>query len=383
MIKNIRLLYIHNFLTDFRFQEAFIVIFFAKITGSYTLAMTVLALTTIVKAVTDIPTGIFSDKIGRKYTLAFGSLFSTLSITCYALSQGTALLLIGAVFSGLGQSLFSGNNNALLYESLKSCGQEKEYHHYQGRLSSMFQLALGLSALAATVFTHDGLRFLFVLGIVPQFLAAVVSLFFTEPKLHNASQQKSLSHLKQAFLQIYHNPRLRLLTIGQSISWGFGEALHNFNTAFINALWPTWAVAFYRALSHALGFCGFWFAGPILDRIKGAYVLALASTYGLVSGVTATVMANVISPILFLSGSAFFGPYMVACDQIMQKEFTDEQRATLGSVVSFTGSLVFAFAALCLGLVSDNFGLIPAVMFGVIASATALPIYVCLFRRYF
>jgi len=383
MIRNIRLLYIHNFLTDFRFQEAFIVIFFAKITGSYTIAMSVLALATIVKAITDIPTGIFSDKVGRKNTLALGSFFTTLGIACYAFAEGSVLLLIGAVFSGLGQSLFSGNNNALLYETLKAIGQEDKYHHYQGRISSMFQFALGLSALTATIFTHEGLRFLFILGIIPQFAATIISLFFVEPKVHDASQKKNLAQLKQAFLQIYHNPRLRLLTIGQSISWGFGEAGFSFYTTFINSLWPTWAVALYRALTHALGFIGFWFAGPILDRMKGVYVLILDTVYGFVSGIIAIVMNNVITPIIFLSGALFFGAYTVASDQMMQQEFTDEQRATMGSVVSFVGSLVFAIAALCFGLISDNFGLIPAMIFGMFASVSALPVYIRLFRKYF
>ena len=41
MIRNIRILYIHNFLVDFRIQDAFRPIYFAQITGSYTLAMAV------------------------------------------------------------------------------------------------------------------------------------------------------------------------------------------------------------------------------------------------------------------------------------------------------------------------------------------------------
>jgi MFS family permease len=383
MDRNIRLLYIHNFLTDFRFQEAFIVIYFAQITGSYTIAMSILAVATITKAVTDIPTGIFSDKIGRKLTLTAGSVCFTLSIILYAFAPSTVWLFLGALFSGFGLSLFSGNNNALLYETLKNNGQENQYHHYQGRASSMFQLALGLSAFAATFFTHNGLRYLFVLGIIPQFLASIVSLFFEEPIIHTALEQKSFAHLKQAFLLVFHNPRLRWMTVGQSISWGFGEAGFSFGSAFINTLWPTWAVGLYRSSTHALGFIGFWFSGPLLDRIKGAYTIVLASVYGLVSNLVAVFMDNVISPILFLSASIFFGPYMIACEQILQKEFSDEQRATMSSVVSFSGSLVYAFAALSIGLISDKFGLIPAVVYETIAAAMALPVYVWLFRKYF
>jgi hypothetical protein len=55
MIRNIRLLYIHNFLVDLRFQDTFRPIYFAQITGSYTLAMAVFSVTWITSALADIP----------------------------------------------------------------------------------------------------------------------------------------------------------------------------------------------------------------------------------------------------------------------------------------------------------------------------------------
>ena len=132
-----------------------------------------------------------------------------------------------------------------------------------------------------------------------------------------------------------------------------------------------------------MGFIGFWFAGRIVDRVEVPYMLAIAEIYWFVAQTIATLMANIFSPILFLSGASLFGPFIVARDQLLQKEFTDEQRATMGSVTSFTGSLVFAINALCLGVVSDHFGLTAGVLFGIFVCATSVPIYVWLFRKYF
>jgi MFS family permease len=77
MIRNIRLLCIHNFLVDFRLQDAFRPIYFAQITGSYTLAMAVFSVAWITSALADIPTGVFSDKMGRKFTIVLASTCST------------------------------------------------------------------------------------------------------------------------------------------------------------------------------------------------------------------------------------------------------------------------------------------------------------------
>lgn len=383
MTKNVRLLYIHNFLTDFRFQEAFIVIYFAKILGSYTAAMTVVALSTVVAAVADIPTGVFSDRYGRKRTILAGSICATLAISLYAFSHSIIGLCIGALFSGLSRSLFNGNNNALLFESLKANQQEEQFHHCQGRAGSMFQLGLGLSALIASLFVNEGLQLVFILGIIPQALATILCFMFEEPNVHILANQKSLSHLKTAFIKIMGNSRLRLLILGQSISHGVGESSFNFTDAFINTLWPTWAVSLYRAMNHGMGFIGFWFAGKVVDRIRSPYMLALAEIYWFVAQTIATLMANIASPLLFLSGATLFGPFIVARDQLLQTEFTDEQRATMGSVTTFTGSLVFAINAFCLGVVSDHFGLTTGVLFGIFVCASSIPIYVWLFRKYF
>jgi len=275
-IRNIRLLYIHNFLTDFRFQTAYLVIFFSQILGSYTAAMGILAAENLTSALMDVPTGFLSDRIGRKFTLAAGSLCYAAGVSCYALADNSLWLLMGAILNGLGFCLFSGNNSALLYETLKDEGLEDQFHHYQGRTDSMFQLALGISAVCSSLMTSQGLRFIFVLGIIPQVMAVVVSLMFKEPSVHVKSEHNDFVHLKQAFTKIIHNPRLRLLTIGRAISYGAGEASFNFRNAYINSLWPLWALGIYRALNNACGFLGYWFSGRIIDRITAPYLLVLS-----------------------------------------------------------------------------------------------------------
>jgi hypothetical protein len=291
-------------------------------------------------------------------------------------------LFLGSIFCGLSECLFNGNNNALLYESLKSGGQEGRFHHYQGRTSSMLQLALGLSAFCASVLTGHGLRFLFILGIIPQALSIIVGLFFQEPRARMAAPQKSLRHLKDACIRIYGNNHLLLLVIAQAIGRA-DEAKSQFQTIFINTLSPIWAVAVYRGMNNGLGFLGFWFSGRIVDRFKETYVLAVQQAYWLVSQTIGLILSNVMSPLLFMSGSILFGPGIVARDHLLQKEFTDEQRATMGSVASFAGSIVYAIAAVCVGIIADRFGIAAGVGFGVAFSATSLPLYVWLFRQDF
>ena len=383
MLRNVRLLYAYNFLTDFRFQEAFLVIRFAQITGSYTAAMTVLMVVTLTSAFMDIPTGIFSDRLGRKYTMTMASTCTVLMTVCYAYADHVGLLYAGAFFAGLSEALFSGNNNALLYETLKAAGQQERFHYFQGRTRSMFQLALCLSAFASLLLAPHGLRLVFAVGIVPQILALSVTFFFQEPRLHIEQEHKKLGDLRTACIEIWRNPRLRWLTVGQAISYGAGESNFNFKSAYVATLWPASAIGLYRGLNHAFGFVGYWFASAVLRHIKSPHFLALRDAYWFVTQSIAIWMSNIATPLIILTGASVYGIGEVAREKLLQQEFTDHQRATMASIGSFVASLAYALVALFIGLIADRFGVTAGVLFGICVSVTSLPIYLYLFRHYF
>ncbi len=56
------------------------------------------------------------------------------------------------------------------------------------------------------------------------------------------------------------------------------------------------------------------------------------------------------------STSIFHGSGSTATTTLLQKEFTDHQRATMSSLNSFAGSLFFAVVAFFTGLFADKIG---------------------------
>jgi len=93
--KNIKLLTWFNFFTDFRLYAPIAIIYFARVSGSYALGMSIFSITMISSALFEIPTGIFSDKIGRKKTVILGALLAVLYSLFYALGQSFFMLSIG------------------------------------------------------------------------------------------------------------------------------------------------------------------------------------------------------------------------------------------------------------------------------------------------
>lgn len=63
--RNIRLLQWFNFFEDFRPYTPFVVLYFGRMTGSYALGMSVIALSMVFWSAFEVPTGILSDMVGR------------------------------------------------------------------------------------------------------------------------------------------------------------------------------------------------------------------------------------------------------------------------------------------------------------------------------
>jgi hypothetical protein len=62
---------------------------------------------------------------------------------------------------------------------------------------------------------------------------------------------------------------------------------------------------------------------------------------------------TVLSPALMSTTSLFYGVKMVAQNSLLQKEFSEYQRATMGSLNSFGGSILLALFSFFLGLTAD------------------------------
>lgn len=142
--KNIRLLTIFNLLLDFRPYAPIEILYFLQVTGSFATSLLIFSIATISACLAEVPTGLLSDMVGRRKTIILGSLCSTLGIALYAVGGSFWVLAAGAVFSGISKSFFSGNNDALLHDTLTQENQEHRYAEIVGKTSSILSASFRL-----------------------------------------------------------------------------------------------------------------------------------------------------------------------------------------------------------------------------------------------
>ena len=381
MYKNIKLLALFNFFTDFNLYSAILIIYFTKITGSFALGMSLFSVAMVSSAIFELPTGIFSDFIGRKKTIILGAICSVLAITFYAIGMNYWILFIGALFEGLQRSWYSGNNEAFLYETLVDSNRKDEYDNYLGKTSSFFQIASSIGIVLGGIIAVWSFSITMWLSVIPQLVCLAIAFKLVDSKKHLNKSTNIYSHIKISLIKIWSNKTLRLLSISDVIGYAVGESTYQFRSAFVNTLWPLWAVGFSKVLSSIGAGISYWYSGKLIKKFGSFRLLFFSNIYSKIINIGSVIFVSLISPVLMSSTSLFFGVKNVATSKLMQKEFTDEQRATLGSVNSFIGNFAFGIFAIILGLVADKFGPTKALLFAYIISLPTLMINWVLYKN--
>jgi len=352
--KNVRILTWFNFFTDFRLYAPIAIIYFAKVTDSYALGMSIFSVTMISSAMFEVPTGIYSDMIGRRKTVILGAAAAVVYSVFYAIGQSYWMLLIGALFEGLSRSFYSGNNDALLHDSLAENRDEHNYDTYLGLVSKMFQIALAVSAILGSILASFSFPLIMWLSVIPQLLCLLLSFKLTEPAIDTKQSGNIFVHLRSAYHNFISNRKLRLLSITSILGYGFGEASYLFQSAFYNTIWPVWAIGIAKTLSNVGAALSFHFAGKFIKRFGGLKILIIDNVYNRIVNIFSTAFPTVLSPLLMSTTSVFYGITSVTKNSLMQREFRSTERATMGSLNSFAGSIFFGILAYLLGFAADR-----------------------------
>lgn len=371
MERNIKLLALFNFFTDFKLYSGVLIIYFGFVTGSWMLAMSLFSITTIANAIFEIPTGVFSDKIGRKYTIVLGALTSVLYSMFYALGTSYWILALGALLDGLSKAWYSGNNEALLYETIKETKPVSSFSHYLGKTSAFFQVALMVSSILGGFIANSSFQLLMWLSIIPQVCCFIIAFFFKEPKVIEKQQGHIYAHVREALKKIMKEKKLQLATAYDSINFGIGEATFSFRSAFVATLWPVWAIGISKSLSYLGATISFWYSGWLIKRISPGTILLIKEFFNRTIESISFLSPSSLSPALLSSTSLFYGVRQVAIKTIQQELYSKEERATMQSVVSFIGNIVYSIFAVILGYIGDIYS--PRIA---LLTATALLLFV-------
>jgi len=331
----------------------------------------------------EIPSGYLADVIGRSKTILIGSIFGTVGFVIYSFMAGYWPFLIAEFTLGFGMSCISGADSALLYDSLKFMGKEKEYVKYEGRNFSVGNFAEALAGVAGGALATISLRLPFYCQAVVALIAVPAALMLVEPPIGTSKRQAGwrdifdvlhLSMIRDASLRyhIIYSSIIGAVTL--TMAWviqlylsqiGFNEFEIGLTSTGLNLLVGFVTLYAYRIDRNVKPEIIVWvttlvFTGSFIvsGLVQSAWVLAVFSMFYIARGVATPVLKDYIN-----------------------KLTTSDVRATVLSIRSLIIRGFFAIVGPLFGWFTDAYTMGRAFMFLGIVFMVATGGFIVLFIR--
>jgi len=143
----------------------------------------------IVAILLQAPTGALADKLGRKKTMIIGELLLVIMTLMFAAADSKLEMWLANIVAFAGYAFVGGADKALLYDSLKFLGLEKEHRRIIGKFyGRRFILVAGCS-IAVGWLAEINIRIPLYMCLPPMAANLILVFFLTEPP-HKNEQQK-------------------------------------------------------------------------------------------------------------------------------------------------------------------------------------------------
>ena len=374
--RNIKLFKIDAFLGGLWPLCALAIVYFEQITHSYALAMLVWSITNLTQTFTEVPTGIFSDKIGRRKTLILAAFSILICLFLWALAgqfECMWFLFIGAVFWGLSDSFISGTLDALMYETMEELNQKENFPLFYAQTNFWTQFGLALSSLFAALVTYFySLQMLAWISIFPIAGQLVTAYLFVEPK--RTIEQKrttSIAHFLIAFRRLWRNKRLCFYAGFTILEEAVGFTYYRIEAAYFQTLIKDWLINIMRFIKQISGMIGFAII-PYIKRFGSVKLFFTSVSLNEVLKIIGLALNNTFSPFIMSWVNFCWGISMTAKADILQQEFSPNQRATMQSIIEVMKGIMAAIIMYLFGVLADISGPKMAIIATVVAKALLL-----------
>jgi MFS family permease len=180
MERNLRLYPFYQFFQNLLFWMPVFFLYFSSVLpihevllleGLYFLSVVIL----------EVPSGYFSDRVGRRVTLLLSAAGWTTGSIIFFTTSTFVPFLIAQFLYAFGMAMKSGTDTSLLYESLKTLERGEEIAEREARAQTFTFIAMAASALAGGTMAGFDLRWAYVLSAVAGLVSLVIALEFVEP----------------------------------------------------------------------------------------------------------------------------------------------------------------------------------------------------------
>jgi MFS family permease len=319
----------------------------------------------ITQAISEVPSGYFADFVGRKKSLIIGEIL----VVFYALSflfaeQHHILVCIGFVLFGIGLSLKSGADQALVYDNLTSKNQS--YAKLYGVYNAVEIIAIALSGLAGGIISHFSWSAVFIITACMHVFAILILCAISENKNYKEKNGKEEMNkrvaptwqLKQIITFIRLNKKYRYLIYVVGITQATISILYQYGGVFISEFgYSTPQISVVMFIISIIS-AGLSYKVERLIQLFGAKKLIFRTMLtALIVFVAFVFQQSFLTVCIFVLFNVLFEVWDTTTNTVLHENIPSKIRASLISVANLLTAIIMAIESVLIGELSTHFSL--------------------------
>lgn len=137
------------------------------------------------------------------------------------------------------------------------------------------------------------------------------------------------------FFEIYLRHRgLKYITLAETLNYGLNEAAFDFNSVFFKQFVPEWSLGIFRAINHFANSAANYLSCYVSKKISLKMTIILGVFLDNFVNTTSVLVASILSPVIKIMAAFSNGLKDPALDSLIKNDCSEQQRATIISVIS-------------------------------------------------
>lgn len=311
---------------------------------------------------TEIPTGVIADRVGRKRAINVALGLQLLGEVVFVFARNYASFALSAAIGGLGFAFGSGCVEALVYDALQAEGREAEMTKALGFVEAAQRLANLLAFSAGGLLAANLTQERFVIAVAITACAVgigfLASFSLQEPRAgpQRADAPSSLDLLRAGVRLLRHSIPFRRTVLLSLATVPFADYLGSlYQPRFVAVGVPLVWFGLSRSLASGLGILGARYAHWMTSRLGRRMGLLVATVLpGLLYLAMATLVHPAFSVLVFcllLGSMSLRGPIVGA---ELNRHIESGNRATVLSMISMASGIYVSLMGLLFGWIADR-----------------------------
>lgn len=353
--KNINKMFVYIFWGSLFFERSIWMIYLTS-SGLSLLQISLLqVLLNIAMFVFEVPSGVLADKFSKKKVIILGHVFIIIYFLTMLDPSNFYMLVVGFIAFGTGLAMLSGADQSLIYDNLAK-DQSTLYQRIIGKYNAIAISALALSSFAGGFLQSISWEFVFIFGIISQFVAMGV-LFFVKEKKDMVEKNEEVPRLRikleiQQFIKSKNSFKILIITIALlqgtlSVIYMFSQVLFadiGFDISTIAVIFAILSI--FSAMASGWSY---YFVNKFTENKLIFYCLMIS----LVGFLCMSVSNKFFILLFFIIINILFEIWDTTFNAVLHHSIPSNIRSSLVSLANLICSLVMVVLSLLFGVLSE------------------------------